>query len=182
MKLEILRTEHGRDIFRLCCDLKEISNILPTFLYIENNEISGEKFYVFEIAYASGMPKEIVKLDGQALIDPKSFFKAIISKTCGGTFTGSAGNLKYLVDRWLGTRIPTIASVPYIGYVPSLGAYVFNEHAYSAGKEIKLNEYEYFEIGKAGIKTTLSNFKIDTTGEFNPGWLHDFSGRSTGRA
>lgn len=42
------------------------------------------------------------------------------------------------------------------------------------GKEIKLNEYEYFEIGKAGIKTTLSNFKIDTTGEFNPGWLHDF--------
>ena len=174
MKLEILRTEHGRDIFRLCCDLKEISNILPTFLYIENNEISGEKFYVFEIAYASGMPKEIVKLDGQALIDPKSFFKAIISKTCGGTFTGSAGNLKYLVDRWLGTRIPTIASVPYIGYVPSLGAYVFNEHAYSVGKEIKLNEYEYFEIGKAGIKTTLSNFKIDTTGEFNPGWLHDF--------
>lgn len=76
---------------------------------------------MFEIAYASGMPKEIVKLDGQALIDPKSFFKAIISKTCGGTFTGSAGNLKYLVDRWLGTRIPTIASVPYIGYVPSLG-------------------------------------------------------------
>ena len=174
MKLDILRTEHGRDIFRLCCDLKEISNILPTFLYIENNEISGEKFYVFEIAYASGMPKEIVKLDGQALIDPKSFFKAIISKTCGGTFTGSAGNLKYLVDRWLGTRIPTIASVPYIGYVPSLGADVFNEHAYSAGKEIKLNEYEYFEIGKAGIKTTLSNFKIDTTGEFNSGWLHDF--------
>ena len=57
MKLEILRTEHGRDIFRLCCDLKEISNILPTFLYIENNEISGEKFYVFESPMLPGCPK-----------------------------------------------------------------------------------------------------------------------------
>lgn len=121
MKLKSLRTEYGRDIFRLCCDLKEISNILPSFLYIENNEISGEKLYVFEIAYVSEMPKEIAKLDGQALIDPKSFFKAIISKSCCGMFTGSAGNLKYLVDRWLGTRIPTIAAVPHIGYVPSLG-------------------------------------------------------------
>ena len=173
-KLEILRSEHGRDIFRLCCDVKEISNILPSFLYIENNDISGEKFYVFEIAYASGMPSEIVKLDGQALIDPKSFFKAVISKTCGGTFTGSAGNLKYLVDNWLGKRIPTITSVPYIGYVPSLGAYVFNDHAYSGGKEIKLNDWDYFDIGKSGIKTTLSGFKINTSGECNPTWLRDF--------
>ncbi|MEI3478198.1 MAG: hypothetical protein V8Q84_02810 [Bilophila sp.] len=57
MKLEILRTEHGRDIFRLCCDLKEISNILPTFLYVENNEIWGKSSTCSRSPMLPGCPK-----------------------------------------------------------------------------------------------------------------------------
>ena len=134
-----------------------------------------EQRYVFEINYSNGAPKETIRLEGSAITEPKTFHKALLSKTGGGTFYGSAGNLKYLIGHWLGNKILKISSVPYIGYVPELKAYVFQKHAYCGGKEIPINEHDYFEIGKQGIKTGLAGIEINTSGKFSPDWLTDYA-------
>lgn len=59
-----------------------------------------------------------------------------------------------------------ISSVPYIGYVPELKAYVFQKHAYCGGKEIPINEHDYFEIGKQGIKTASPESRSTRPGSF----------------
>ena len=174
-RYDYLRSERGRDVFRLYGTVSQISNVLPKFLYLECDAIMDEQRYVFEINYSNGAPKETIRLEGSAITEPKTFHKALLSKTGGGTFYGSAGNLKYLIGHWLGNKILKISSVPYIGYVPELKAYVFQKHAYCGGKEIPINEHDYFEIGKQGIKTGLAGIEINTSGKFSPDWLTDYA-------
>lgn len=169
-----LSSKKGWDIFMRNHDVDPLSNTLPRFLYMELDEIMGEQFYVFQIHYANGSPSDIVRLEGTNLASPEAFHKTLLNKTRGGTFDGDFKQLKNLRDRWLGKRMKTVSSIPFVGYDDRTKAYVFQNHAYLKGREITLNRDGYFTVGQEGIKTSLMGTHIVTDGKFDPNWLDNY--------
>lgn len=172
--LDYLRTQDGRDLFMKHCGVDQISNVHPTFLYMERDPIMDEQRYLFSVAYANGQGQDIIPLDGSAIKSPDAFHCALLNRTRGGTFDGDIRHLKILRDRWLNTRMTTVTALPFVGYDATAGAYIFKNHAWHKGRKIPVNAHGYFEIGRAGIKSTLASVSIDTEGAFSPDWLGDF--------
>lgn len=172
--LDFLRTQDGRDLFMKHCGVDQISNVHPTFLYMERDPIMDEQRYLFSVAYANGQGQDIIPLDGSAIKSPDAFHCALLNRTRGGTFDGDIRHLKILRDRWLNTRMTTVTALPFVGYDATAGAYIFKNHAWHKGRKIPVNAHGYFEIGRAGIKSTLASVSIDTEGAFSPDWLGDF--------
>ena len=169
-----LESKQGWDIFMRYHDVDPLSNTLPRFLYMEIDDIMAEQFYVFQIHYANGNPPDIVRLEGTNITSPDAFHKALLNKTRGGTFDGDFKQLKNLRDRWLGKRMKMVSSIPFVGYDDITKAYVFQDHAYFNGREMKLNQDGYFNVGQNGIKTSLMGTHIVTDGEFDPSWLDNY--------
>lgn len=171
----LLRSQKGRDLFFQHCEVTRICNVRPEFLYRERDEIMDEQWYVFRINYPAMAP-DIIKLEGSHIASPDAFHKALLNNTGGGTFHGTPAHFKYLTDRWLDVgQVQVVKSVPYVGYVPELKTYVFQQHAYSDGREIALNEDGYFQVKRGGIKSNLRGLNISTTGEFSPLWLENYA-------
>lgn len=172
--LDYLRTQDGRDLFMKHCGIDQISNVNPTFLYMERDPIMDEQRYLFSVAYANGQGQDIIPLDGTAIKSPDAFHCALLNRTRGGTFDGDIRQLKILRDGWLNSRMTTVTALPFVGYEATAGAYIFKNHAWYKGRKIPVNDHGYFEIGRAGIKSTLASVSIDTEGTFSPTWLGDF--------
>lgn len=170
-----LLSTDGRDLFRQCVQVAQISNVLPRFLYMERNEILNEQYYVFGIDYANGQAQDIIELEGTAITTPDAFHKALLNKSRGGTFDGDVRHLKTLRSGWLDSRMLTVTAVPYVGYDKSLGAYIFQRHAWSNGRRQKVNPQGYFTVNRAGIKSSLQGVSINTGGKFDPGWIENFA-------
>ncbi len=171
---EYLASDEGRMLFRTHLKRHPISNIVPRFLYIQRDEATDEQEYVFSVDYASGTKTEIVALDGTAITKPESFRNALIGRTQGGSFDGTPSQLKHLRDKWLNKRITMVRALPFVGYDKDSGAYIFQDNSYYKGREIKLNNYGYFQINKHGVRSKLAGVNLNTKGKFDPSWLSDF--------
>jgi len=172
--INVLNSPAGRDLFVQHCFIEQISNVLPTFLYMQRDEIMDEQRYVFKIAYANGEAPDIISLEGTAITGPDQFQKALVNNSRGGTFDGDAKQLKLLRDRWLNKRILTVTALPFVGYDKSTGAWIFQHAAWHKGKKIPLNDYGYFEVGRRGVKSVLNGVPIHTDGAFTPDWLDKY--------
>jgi len=169
-----LESRDGWNVFIRHCNVDQISNTHPELLYMERDPIMDEQRYVFEIAYANGSPSDIIALEGTHLTAPDAFHKAMLNKSRGGTFDGDSKQLKRLRDRWLGSSMKMVQSIPFVGYDKDSKTYIFQDNAYNAGREVSLNRYGYFEIKKLGIKTSLRGVRIHTKGEFDPTWMQKY--------
>ena len=169
-----LLSPRGKDLFYSFCDVDKACSVVPEFLYMEYDEVMDEQFYVFKVRYGNGSKEKIISLEGTSISSPDSFHKTLLSKTNGGTFYGDSRCLKILCERWLDDDMLTVSSIPFVGYHKQLGAYVYQNHAYSNGKEIPLNDHGYFQLGKQGIKTSLSGVSVNTSGSFSPDWLENY--------
>lgn len=169
-----LATDAGWDAFLRHVDVDIISNVHPQFLYMERDEIMEEQRYVFKIEYSNGNPPDIIGLEGTNITSPDAFHKSLLNKSRGGTFDGDVRQLKFMRDRWLNRKMKTVTALPFVGYDRDTHAYVFQQAAYHAGREIQRNNDGFFQIGKTGIKTTLNGVTINTEGSFDPDWLSDF--------
>lgn len=171
---QLLRTPQGRQLFERFCGPTQISNVLPHCQYITRDTIMDEIRYLFRIDYANGTPAEVIPLEGTAITNASEFNKALLNRSLGGTFYGDAKHFKILRERWLNTRLVTVSALPFVGYDSATKAYIFRNHAWHNGRRLSVNEQGYFEINRAGVKTTLGSVNITTDGEFTPDWLGDY--------
>lgn len=171
----VLDSPTGRDLFSQYCNIDQISNVLPTFLYMERDDILDEQQYVFSIAYANGQGEDLIGLEGTAITSPDAFHKALLNRSRGGTFDGDAKQLKILRDRWLNSNMLTVSALPFVGYDPSSSAWIFQNHAWHKGRKIERNPHGYFNIGRRGIKSSLNGVAINSDGKFRPDWLKNFA-------
>ncbi|MFV0349225.1 MAG: toprim domain-containing protein, partial [Halodesulfovibrio sp.] len=170
-----LRSAKGRDLFFQHSKVERICNVRPEFLYRERDEIMDEQWYVFRVNYPA-MPPDIIKLEGSHIASPDAFHKALLNNAGGGTFHGTPVHFKCLTDKWLDAgQVQVVKSVPYVGYVPELKTYVFQQHAFNEGREIPLNNDGYFQVRRGGIKSNLRGLNISTQGEFSPKWLDNYA-------
>lgn len=171
---EAMMSQEVKDAWLINCQIAQISNVLPSFLYLERDKVMKEQQYCFKVQYGYGQGSDIISLDGVALTNPDNFKRALMSKTRGGTFEGSAGNLKTMCSWWLDKRIPTVEKHSFVGYEKESGAYIYQKHAWFRGRKIPLNKNGYFEVGRNDVKTSLQTVAITTDGKFSPNWLDNF--------
>lgn len=172
---EFLNSTDGRQLFSRHCQVEQISNVQPRFLYMERDVVMEEQRYVFGIAYANGQPDDIIALEGTAITSPDAFHKALLNRSRGGTFDGDMRQLKILRDRWLNKRMTTVQALPFVGYDRDAGAYIFQKHAWHNGRRLPVNDNGYFDINRVGIKTVLNGVFIHTDGKFDPSWIKPFA-------
>ncbi len=170
-----LLSPEGRELFRLHVQISQISNVWPRFLYMAKNEILDEQRYVFSVDYANGQARDIIELEGTAITSPDSFHKALLNKSRGGTFDGEPRHLKTLRSWWLDSRMLTVTTVPYLGYDKSLGAYIFQDHAWHNGRRLEVNPQGYFSVNRQGIKSSLQGLRFNTAGRFSADWIENFA-------
>jgi hypothetical protein len=58
--------------------------------------------------------------------------------------------------------------------VPTVNAYLFDDAAFYKGKQIKMNNEGYYQIGDRGIRPILKGLNITTDGVFDPNWLENY--------
>lgn len=169
-----LVSQKGEEIFFRNHYVDQISNVHPRFLYMEKDDVMDERYYVFDISYSNGAPREIIRLEGNHVAAPDAFNKALLKRSSAGTFDGDAKQFKTLRDRWFNSDMRRITSLPFVGYDRDTQAYVYQHAAYFNGREIALNRDGYFQVGKTGIKTSLNGVSIITDGEFQTDWLDNY--------
>lgn len=163
---------HGRE-FLSAATVESISNFVPEFLYAQVDDILDERRYVFRVSYCNGNPVELVELEGNHIDASSSFHKAMLNNSLGGTFDGTAKDMKILRDRWLNQRITVVKSIPFIGYEPQSKLYVYGDFGYRHGRLIELNKEGYLKSDNIGIRTSFRGFKLHR-GKHNPEWFNDF--------
>lgn len=171
----ILESPKGWDIFLQHADVTNISNVFPEMLYHEADElIEKEQYYVMRINFPRKAPV-IIQLEGSYLSSAQNFAAALLSKTAGGDFSGTNGDFLHLRKRWLNiAQDKSNTTVKYLGYVPSVNAYLFDDAAFYKGKQISLNNEGYYQIGDKGIRPILKGLNITTDGVFDPSWLENY--------
>lgn len=171
---EVLATQEGRQMFSRYVGIEQLSNVQPQCLYITRDPIMDEIRYQFKISYANGTPDEIIPLEGSAITCPAEFNKALLTRSLGGSFDGTAKHFRILRDGWLNRRLVTVSALPFVGYDPGTKAYIFRDHAWHLGRRLPANDQGYFEINRQGVKTTLASVAIETSGDFSPDWLANY--------
>ena len=134
----------------------EICNCLPEPLYYLSNAVTGESWYYFRVNFPH---------DGAAIKDTftpaqlsaSAEFKKRLLSFPGAVWTGKAGQLDHVVERWT-YNIKRVDTIDYIGFSIDHGAYIFNDVAVKDGKVVSKNEEDYFSIGRQAIRS-LSKLK-----------------------
>lgn len=172
-KVDITSTD-GFDKFKQFTQTEQITNCLPEFIYCEQNVLTGEIGYFFQIDFPHAAPKTQVVLPGSAVESPGSFNKALLNTVAGATFDGEAWQMKRLRERWFNHEMVMVKTVPFAGYDKDSRAYLFQGFAYHEGKLLKPTEHAYFNAGKNKIKTTFRGFIVKNSTNTDTNWFNDF--------
>ena len=162
------------EIFDKYCDLKQVANCIPHFEYIQRDAISGDQQFFFQFSFPNAAKNCKEPLAPNAIGDPRSFAKALLERTPGGNFEGGEKVLAMLRSRWMDNAL-TVRSLPFVGYDAASKTYCFQKFGYHNGREYMTNDHGYLDVGKTGLKTSLTSLNIARGKDFNPGWFSDFS-------
>ncbi|NRB42433.1 MAG: hypothetical protein HRU20_28850 [Pseudomonadales bacterium] len=167
--------EHpGLEDFNSHAKVIEISNCYPQFLYIERDELTHDQKYCFNVTFSDSRGTNQAALEPSAINDPRNFSNALLNKTGGGLFEGTAGDMRTLRKLWLNYNVDYVEAIDFIGYHKHSQAYIFNNFAVHQGKVIEVNAQGYFAIDDLRLKTSLKHINIISDGDCNTDWYPDF--------
>lgn len=160
--------------FTNCTDITEISNCYPQFLYIERDELTKDQKYFFNVDFSDNRPTCQAALEPSAVNDPRNFSNALLNKSAGGLFEGSAADMRYLRKQWLNNNVDFVESIDFVGYHKDSKAWIFPEFAMHNGQVIPINEQGYFSVGERRLKTSLKSVSINLAEVKTHDWYDDF--------
>lgn len=170
----LITSPDGFDKFKQFTQMEQITNCLPDFVYCEQDAITKDIAYFFQIEFPHSAPKTQVALPGSAVESAASFNKALLNTAAGATFDGDGWHMKRLRERWFNHRPIMVQTLPFVGYDKNSRAYLFQDFAYHDGKLLKPTEHAYFNAGDKKIKTTFRGFKVVNTRREIAPWFNDF--------
>ena len=139
----------------------EIASCCPTPLYFLESKLTDESWYYFRIDYYKQGVLHRIKntFTGSQLSSNSEFKKRLLSIAAGALYMGDGKQLDNFL-RYKVENIKTVETIDFIGYSAEHKAYIFNDIAIQAGKIYKLNNEDYFEIGKLNIKSLSQSVKL----------------------
>ncbi|KFX26294.1 toprim domain-containing protein [Ralstonia solanacearum] len=129
-----------------------VANCQPTALYYQASPQTDEAWYYFRVAFPhDGEPIKATFTSAQ-IASSSEFKKRLLGVAPGAMYTGTGAQLDGYLARQL-ARIPTVQTIDYIGYSKEHGCYVYGDVAIKDGRLYRLNDEDFFDIGKLAIKT-----------------------------
>lgn len=136
----------------------EIANCETKFLYFQQNKATDESWYYSLIRFPDGRAFKNT-FTGSQLSAGSEFKKRLMSIAPGALYTGGTSQLNWIIGKHLdGIRV--VDTVDFIGFSREHKAWVFPAHAVSAGKVYRINEEDFFEIGKVSVKSLNQSLPI----------------------
>lgn len=164
-EIKRMALEQSRTVF-------EIANCLPTPLYYQSSALTDEAWYYVRIDFPHDGNSLKAAFNGRQIRVAGEFSNRLIHVAPGALYTGNQRHL----DLWLKSQmfgIRTVDSIDFIGYSKDHKAWIFDKLAVAEGKVIKLNEEDFFDIGKRAVnsrnKTVNLAINADLT-EYDPAW------------
>lgn len=129
-----------------------VANCQPTALYYQASPQTDEAWYYFRVAFPhDGEPIKATFTSAQ-IASSSEFKKRLLGVAPGAMYTGTGAQLDGYLARQL-ARIPTVQTIDYIGYSKEHGCYVYGDVAIKDGRLYRLNDEDFFDVGKLAIKT-----------------------------
>lgn len=155
-----------------CSVITEICNAEIIPLYYQRRDQTDEAWYYFQIKTHSKLIKEKFTSDQ---LSGRGKFKTRVMHLISAMWTGNESQLETFVKQEI-DDIKEVKTIDFIGYSKEHQAYIFNDVAVSQGRVVKLNEHDYFRLGRLEIKTLAKQpeIEVNTRREFKPFWWDDF--------
>ena len=171
------KLDGNREIFSKHVKIKQVANCIPNLEYLEKDIVTSEQRYFFDFQFPDKSRSCKAPLAPAAITDPRGFARSLLEHTPGGNFEGGEAVLAMLKAKWLNDEnraVRTVRSLPFVGYDESSGLYCYPNFGFYKGKELAVNSHGFIDIAGNGIKTSLSNFKLERGQEFDPEWFNDY--------
>jgi hypothetical protein len=153
--------------------VREIANCEFKGLYFQQNLITDESWYYFRVSFPHHGSDIKNTFTASQLASAGEFKKRLLAIGGGAIFTGNNAMLESITKDQL-FNPKTVSTIDFIGYSMLHKTYIYNNIAISKGKAYKLNEEDYFDIGKISVKTLLRSTKIslnDKKSDFTTSWF-----------
>lgn len=143
-------------------EVSEIANCVFRTLYFQRDKDIDESSYYVRIDFPGMQYTVKANFPGPSMAASGEFKKRLISVAPGAQWTGSQFQMDKIMARQM-FNIRTVDSLYFSGYSIEHGAWMFDDIAVTGGRVIELNEEDYFEIGKIGVKPVAASkdFAID---------------------
>jgi len=162
---------------REAVEVQEIANCVFRTLYFQSDATQpNENSYYVRVDFPGKQDTVKAPFPGPAVAGAGEFKKRLISVAPGAMFTGTNYQLDKLMERQL-DNIRTVDTLYFSGYSIEHGAWMFDDMAVTDGRVIPLNEEDFFEIGKVGLKPKAATREFSI--EYDPhalnySWWDDF--------
>lgn len=168
--IDSLSPEERATVLKNAGMLSCICSAVPTPLYFQANKVTDESWYYFRIELPDGSTHKHAFTPKQ--LTGANEFKNRLLAIKNAWWTGSGKQLDRLMqDQMAGLQ--TVDTVTFIGYSPEHEAYIFSDKAVKNGKEITMNDEDFFEFGKLSIKSLSSSPVLNINSEqndYNANW------------
>jgi hypothetical protein len=153
-------------------EIKRIATFAPQFLYFQRFDNGEDGEYVFKFRMSNGSHDQIVGFSHLAKAD--SFKEKCQKLVAGANFMGSNADISWLYNRWMNHKPATVSNLSYIGYCIEHDAYIFNKMAVQGKKIIPINDQDFFQLKKGGLKTSITNHVFDISKTVKFDWFSDY--------
>lgn len=145
--------------------IQQIANCSLQALYYQANLVTDESWYYWRVTFPHGAKVKNTFSGGQ-LSSASEFKKRLMGIAAGGIWTGSAGHLDKLLNEQI-TNIKSVETIDFIGYSRDHAAWIFQELAVHKGKVHRLNDEDYFDIGRMAVKTLSQSVPLHINTDLN---------------
>lgn len=154
--------------------IRPIANCNPYPLYYQANTITDESWYYFRVEFPHDGQAIKNTFTSSQLSASTEFKKRLLSIAPGAMYTGSNMMLERTLERQL-YNIKRVDTLDYIGYSSAHQCYVFDGLAVHGGKIHKLNDEDFFDIGRLSIKSLMAaSLKLeinDNASDYDKSWI-----------
>lgn len=155
-----------------------IATCLPEPLYYQQDKVIDEAWYYYRISFPGDKPPVKATFTAGQLAAAGDFKKRLLHVAPGAFWSGKPYMLDRIIQRttkWL----PEVQTVDYVGYVAEHDAYVYQEFAVKDGRVARLNDEDYFELGRLGINSRLRTASVaiqvdPEQGAYKSEWIAPF--------
>lgn len=153
--------------------IRQIANCYPYPLYYQANRVTDESWYYYRVEFPhDGAPVKNTFTSAQ-LSGAGEFKKRLLAIAPGAMYSGRNDHLDRSLERQL-YNIKQVETVDFTGYSKEHGCYVLGQMAVAGGKVHRLNDEDYFDIGRLSVKTLSQSANLiinDERTEYDRTWI-----------
>lgn len=139
--------------------LQPIANCKPQALYYQRNDVTGEAWYYFSVAFPHDGGTVKGTFTAGQLTAASEFKKQLLHMAPGAMFSGSSYQLEKIMQRQL-ENPKIVQTVDFIGYSAPHKTYILGQVAVREGQIIEANAEDYFDLDKLSIKTLQKSIRL----------------------